>query len=399
MIRDTADIAIVGAGISGLTLALALARQGRPSVIYERTRVLSEAGAGIQLSPNASRILIDLGLERPLARRVSTPKSVTLFNGKSGEPLARVPLGDSAEERYGAPYWVIHRPDLQDVLLRAATASPDIIIKRGSPATQLILDMQNDRVSVALDTLSGTQTRNHDAVIGADGLWSTTRRSLGDHSRPRYSGYRAFRTVVPKDVISGKIADEIVGAWIANSGHVVHYPVISGFAVNLVAIIKDPDASEGWGTPAPAGRILSAFRGWSSEIQSALAASGDNWRSWALFDRPPRKTWSKGAATLIGDAAHPILPFLAQGGALGIEDAAALASEIVAHPGRAPDAFRQFERMRADRIRNVQIAATKNGRIFHMGWPMSNVRDLALQALPASLIKSRYDWLYGYRTP
>lgn len=397
MIRDTADIAIVGAGIAGLTTALALARLGRASVVYEKARVLSEAGAGIQLSPNASRILIDLGLERLLERHVVVPESIVLHAGDTGRALYRLSVGETALERYGAPYWVVHRADLQDVLVKAVMASPNIILKRGSVFTHLSENGTNDRVTVSLDTLSGVETRNHDAVIGADGLWSKVRIALGDESRPRYSGFRAYRAVVPRDVLPASFHRPVVGAWVGREGHVVHYPVIGGFAVNLVAIVRDPTPSRGWGDPAKADAVTSAFGTWCADVRDALDVPGETWRTWALHDRPPMKRWSRGPVTLIGDAAHPMLPFLAQGGALGIEDGHELAEEMAAHPGRPDVAFAEFERRRHGRTRLIQRAARKNGRIFHMAGLPAMMRDLVLRVAPEPLMVQRQDWIYGYR--
>ncbi|MCB1492542.1 MAG: FAD-dependent monooxygenase [Rhodobiaceae bacterium] len=395
MNRATADIAIVGAGIAGLTTALCLARQDRPSVIYEKVRVLSEAGAGIQLSPNATRILIGLGLGRALARHVVAPEAIVVHSGRTGQPLARVPLGEAAEERYGAPYWTIHRADLQDVMVKAVTAHRNIVLKRGAGFTHMVEDEANSRITVSLDTLSGVETRNHDAVIGADGLWSKMRAALGDTSKPRYTGYRAYRAVVPRDLLPEPFRQTIVGAWVGKEGHVVHYPVITGFAVNIVVIIRDRSSAEGWGAPALGKDVTRHFGTWAKVVQDALEVPGEIWRSWALHDRTPGMFRGHGVATLIGDAAHPTLPFMAQGGAMGIEDADLLAEEYVSHPGRPDIAFRRFEGQRNARVARIQKAARKNASIFHMRGPLASARDLSLSLMPQSMLIRRYDWLYG----
>lgn len=398
MIRETADIAIVGAGIAGLTAALALARQDRASVVYERARVMSEAGAGIQLSPNASRILIDLGLERSLSRHVVAPDAIVVRDGETSRPLARIPLGEDAEARYGAPYWVIHRADLQDVLVRAAMAHSNIILKRGATFTQLTENPHSGRLSVTLETLAGVETRNHDAIIGADGIWSQMRSVLGDRTKPQFSGFRAYRAVVSRDLLPPRIRENIVGAWIGRTGHVVHYPVISGFAVNLVAITTDNEETRGWNEPVPADVVEKRFTEWHKDVVEAVKVPGETWRSWALYDRPPEPFHGHGATTLIGDAAHPMLPFLAQGGAMGIEDAVTLADEFVVHVGRPDLAFRAFEKLRAGRVKAVQKAARKNGRIFHMDGVTGAVRNAVLNRMSPSALMSRYDWIYGHRT-
>lgn len=398
MRRETADIAIVGAGIAGLTTALALARRDRACVVYEKARTLSEAGAGIQLSPNASRILIDLGLEQGLLRHAAAPDRIALFRGTSGEPLADIPLGRQALERYGAPYWVIHRADLQDVLVRAVMANPRIILRRGAAFAQIEDDSRRARLTVTLDTPVGPETRNHDAVIGADGLWSAMRIALGDRSRPRFSGYRAYRAVVPRESLPEAFRQPIVGAWLGPQGHVVHYPVIKGFSVNLVAIVADATWSRGWAEPASAEHIRAAFSSWARDVRDALAVPKETWRSWALFDRPSTPPPNgAGSTTLIGDAAHPMLPFLAQGGGMAIEDAAALADEYVVNPGRPQAAFRALESIRSPRVAAVQKAARNNGRIFHMSGLPAKVRDSVLTRMSSDMLVRRFDWLYGYR--
>jgi salicylate hydroxylase len=203
--------------------------------------------------------------------------------------------------------------------------------------------------------------------------------------------------VVPREALPEPFRAPLVGAWIGREGHIVHYPVIGGFAVNLVAIVADPSPSGGWGDPAKADAVRTPFKGWAKDVRDALAVPGETWRTWALHDRPPLRRWSRGPITLIGDAAHPMLPFLAQGGAMGIEDAHALAEEMIVQPGRADLAFEAFWRQRIARTLAMQKAARKNGRIFHMAGPSAMVRDLVLNMMPEPLLIRRQDWIYGFR--
>jgi salicylate hydroxylase len=390
--RGDDPVLIVGAGIGGLTAALALVRAGVPVAVHEQAASLSEIGAGIQLSPNASRLLIALGLAEALRESVVTPEALLVFSGASGRTLVRAPLGATAERRYGAPYWVVHRADLQRALLERARSASAISLNLSS---RFEAAEETDRVEARFVENGREWSERGRALIGADGLWSKLRGAMIGPQPPIFSGYRAYRTLVASDRLASPLADHVVGAWLSPSGHFVHYPVRGGAEINLVLILRHDDASPGWGDNAPGDIIMEALARVSDRLARGIPADF-SWRSWGLFDRPAERAWGRGRMSLLGDAAHPMLPFLAQGGAMAIEDAVVLANQFAA--GRdAPAALRLFETARAGRVRAVQAAARRNAALFHLSGPAALARNAVLSAIAGERFLARFDWIYGYR--
>ncbi len=380
------DILIAGAGIAGLATALALARHGIASTILERQPELTEAGAGIQLGPNATRVLIGLGLEGALAAAVQSPPALVVRHGLSGREIAQLPLGTWLAERHGAPYWVLRRADLQAALLAAVRGSPLITLALNWPVATWSAD---DRVALA--ATDGRVVRG-DALIAADGLWSTIRRP----APPRPAGKSAWRALLDRQRCSGPLVADSVGIWFGRNGHIVHYPVAGGRLVNIVAIAADPRASTGWSEAADATEAGSHFAGWAEPLQQAFARPTE-WRRWTLFDAEPLKRWNDGRILAIGDAAHPVLPFLAQGAGLTLEDAEAVAHHVAHAGGDIGAAFAAVSVERAARAARVAKAAHFNGRYYHFGGPFAWARDCVLAMSSPHRIMSSYDWLYGYR--
>ncbi|HEY6258347.1 MAG TPA: FAD-dependent monooxygenase [Xanthobacteraceae bacterium] len=392
-------VVIAGAGIGGLTAALAIARQGYRVVLLEQAERLEETGAGIQLSPNASRVLIALGLRERLAAHVSTPQELTVANARSGRVLARAPLGGEAEQRYGAPYWIIHRADLQAALREAVAANPDIVLRLGSQVDDFAA--HDNGVTVAARSGRETIEEHGVALVGADGLWSRVRRRLG-HEAPRFAGCAAWRALVPADAVVCEFSVPAVNLWFGRGAHLVYYPVKGGRLINVVAIMRDDWREPGWSAPGDRDEILRRFHGraWRGPPREIVGAA-DRWLKWALYDAAPLPHWGRGCVTLLGDAAHPLLPYLAQGAAMAIEDAAGLgqcigqASLGQASGGLAP-ALRLYERRRLARTARAQREARRNGAIYHMSGLAGFARTLALSAIGGERLISRYDWLYGW---
>jgi salicylate hydroxylase len=383
-------VAVVGAGIAGLTTSLALARQGIPVTVVERRTGFSEVGAGLQLSPNASRILLGLGLGPALRRIATEPQRVVIRSVRSGRILGEVALGPLMHELFGAPYWVVHRADLQTVLLDAVRAQPGIRLVVGRAVDSL--HEGGADVTLGLSTASGArETLTADAVIGADGIWSSVRPLLGEVDEPRFQGYVAWRATVPRAEVPGEFAGNETGLWLGRDRHVVHYPLAGGRMVNLVAIERRSEPVEGWAAPGDRADLLSRFGGADGGLRSLLT-NPDRWLLWSLFDRPAGRI-AKGRVALAGDAAHPVLPFLAQGAALAVEDAAALAAAL--RESAPVKAFEAYEAQRSGRIRRVQQHARRNGRIYHLGGPMALARNLVMRRLGAQEMTRRYAWLYG----
>ncbi|MGC1578235.1 MAG: FAD-dependent monooxygenase [Beijerinckiaceae bacterium] len=406
-------IAVVGAGIGGLAAALFLSRAGfEVSLIEKRTRV-EEEGAGLQLSPNASRILIEAGMGPALSRRASAPERVRIRRAVDARELAVVPLGQDIKERHGAPYFVIHRAELAGLLLDAVRGEPRIQLLYGRDAQGFI--EHDGGLTLTLRSERGIESKlNASVIVAADGLWSP---HAALKEPPRFSGFCAWRALVPSADAPPFARAEEVGLWLGPRAHLVHYPLKNSDAVNLVAVIEDKRPQEGWSRSGDAEVIGDAFAAWS-ETARALIASAPSWRCWSLFDRKPARRWGKGLITLLGDAAHPMLPFLAQGAAMAIEDATVLAFALAPlariSTGRkggvletvgsdaerrreTARALRRYERARAARTARAQREARRNIFAYHAGFPLCAARDLILSHSSGESLLARYDWLYGWR--
>ena len=396
MTPDTVSIA--GAGIGGLTAALALARRGIGVTLFEQTEKLEEAGAGIQLSPNAARLLVELGLADRLETAIVRPSAIRLRSGHCGREIAVMPLDAGTLEHYGAPYWVIHRADLQKSLIAAIADEPRITLILGATVANFTIDAVGVRATVHC---GGVRRAELDyggaALIGADGLWSRVRTLLGDRASPRFAGRVAFRAIIPAAHLSPQDREPVVNMWIGPDRHVVHYPIQAGAAVNIVAICGDRWQSPAWNTSAECDEVLERFPAvaWAPAVRQLLAAP-QRWQKWALYDRRPSSSWGRGPVTLLGDAAHPMLPFLAQGAAMAIEDAAVLARELARSPADSVAALRNYEAERRPRTARVQRASRWNDFHFHLRGPAAFVRDAALRALGGERLLARYDWIYQW---
>jgi 2-polyprenyl-6-methoxyphenol hydroxylase-like FAD-dependent oxidoreductase len=391
-------VIIAGAGIGGLTAALALARNGFRALILERAEWLEETGAGIQLSPNATRILIGLGLAERLAPHVVAPTAIRVLGGRSGREIVRIPLGTEALHRYGAPYWVIHRGDLQAALSDAAAQDLNVVLRLGMSMEDFATHPHGVTVSARGNT--GLWTEHGHALIAADGLWSAARARMAANVTPRFAGRTAWRALVPAAQLAPEFREPLVHLWLGRDAHLVHYPVKGGKLINVVVIAADDWSGPGWSEPASRIDLLARLpsRRWAPQAHSVFRAP-DAWLKWALYETEPLTSFAQGAAALLGDAAHAMLPFLAQGAAMAIEDAAVAAQCLARMPDDPAAAWESYSAIRRGRARKVQRLAARNGKRYHRAGAAAMLRNTAMRLLGGERLLQNYDWLYDWRPP
>lgn len=387
-------ILIAGAGIGGLTAAIALARRGFAVTVAEKRTGFGETGAGIQITPNAGRVLDGLDLRLPLKRAAVRSEKLVVRRWRDGRELVAMPMSPGEAE---TPFRALRRTDLHTVLLDAARSLPGIRLSVGRDLRAL--EQNEDGITATFVSESGqTDAVSAVALVGADGLWSRARDLSGDSAPPAFTGYEAWRTLIP--VRDAPSAVGQVNLHLGTGHHAVHYPVAGGREINLVLIRAAKEAREGWSRDGDPGLPEQETKDASQALRKLVAAA-PAWQVWSLFDRPPA-AMAKGRIALLGDAAHPVLPFLAQGAALAIEDAAVLARELashVRHGGAAsvPAALSAYAEARQERAARVQAASRANARNYHVGPPWSWARDIALKRLGPAGMRSRFDWLYDWR--
>jgi salicylate hydroxylase len=387
---------IAGAGIGGLTAALALHRLGIEVAIFERTAVLEEFGAGIQLTPNATRILAKLDILEAVQSRAMTPRAIRILRGRDGAPLLSLPL-HSAVARWGAPYLVIHRADLQRALVESIARQSGIRLTLAAEVAGLAGDNEGVKVGVKRGPIGVSERA--DFLVGADGLRSIVRErlGLGDRDAAVFSGRVAFRAQIDAGLVAAPLREEEVTLRLGAKAHLVHYPLRNGSIVNVVAVIesdwRDRKDDFRWDGIADRGSLDRAFAAWSPDAR-ALIAAAQEWRAWPLYERDPIADFAAGRVALLGDAAHPMAPFLAQGAAQAIEDAGALADCLEASMDPS-EALAAYSRNRAPRAGRVQAEAKAQARLYHLSGVFGFARDLGMRALGPERLLKRYDWLYG----
>ncbi|WP_057462535.1 FAD-dependent oxidoreductase [Pseudovibrio sp. POLY-S9] len=388
------NIAIAGAGIAGLTAALYLARKGHSVFLFDAAPELSEVGAGIQLSPNAMRCMQALGLGPALMSRAVSPASVNIRSGQDGSQLATVPLGRIAEDRYGAPYYVIHRADLQQLLLEAVQNTPEVTLRLDTKVETAEINGDTVKLQGAAFTEALADVPDQfDLLIGADGVRSSIRQNTLGGAAAKHTGFVAYRaTAEPPFNLEPLLSTS--GLWLARDAHLVQYPVKNGKLLNIVAITKEDWKEDTWSHPVGSDHVRKHFRNWAPEALR-LVYLPETWSRWSLCEVDTRPAWTQGPVTLIGDAAHAILPFSAQGAAMAIEDAAVLSKMVDKH-GATPQALQAYETTRRPRIEKMSKLVKWNDWVYHMGFPLRIARDLVMRSNTPSQLLDRLNWIYEW---
>lgn len=384
-------VLLAGGGIGGLAAAIALANSGFRALVFERDATPDPSGAGIQLSPNATRALHALGALAALQPRAIEPGELVVANAVNGAVLAVMPLAGAMREKFGMPYLICLRADLHETLAGIAAAHPEIELRYGCAVTDFA--SHDATVTAQIERGGQTETITGAGLIGADGIRSTVRARLHAGSRPRHGGMSAWRATVPAASLPEEMRRKAqVRVWLGPGAHLVHYPVGDGSRINIVAVTTDGRATESWDEETPGAEVLRRFAHWNEAPRGVLALA-PQYRRWSLFEAPLLPFWGKGAVTLLGDAAHGMFPFVAQGAAAALEDAVALAEELKDAEDVAA-ALRAYEGLRRPRTQRLQSAARNVGRIYHLPKPLSYGRDLVMQRIGGAGLIRQNEWIY-----
>ncbi len=386
-------VLIAGGGIGGLTAALALLRRGFDVDVYEQAAELREVGAGVQISANGSRTLHALGVLDDLKKLAceATGKEIRLWN--TGRTWKLFDLGAVSVERYGFPYLTVYRPDLLGVLAEAVRREKAGALHLGSRCVGCT--QQEDRITLNLE--NGTSAEG-DALIGADGVHSRIRHALFGKDQPKFTGIMAWRGTAPMERLPKHMARRVGTNWVGPGGHVVHYPLHQGRLMNFVGIVERADWKvESWTTRGTAAECAADFKGWHEDVHELIRGAGSLYK-WALLGRAPMERWTTGRASLLGDACHPMLPFLAQGAVMALEDGYILARCLERWSGDVETALARYEGARRERTRKAVLGSAENTARFHN--PALARTELAQEYVDREWseerVRQRYEWLFTY---
>ena len=396
MKRKSRTVLVGGGGITGLSTALLASRAGFRVELFEQAEGFETIGAGLQLSPNALSVLERLDLARRVKAVATAPSAIRIMSARSGRQIVSIPLGSYATERYGRPYLVVHRADLQQVLASACAEDPDIhlnmesrledAVKHANGVTALV------RQGAQMNEFIGL------ALVGADGVRSRLRDMHFEAGPPVYSGLTAWRGLISAEQLSGSQEMEATQLWLSANAHAITYPVRSGRYLNVVVILRAPLPELSTSEASAARELKTALSNWAPAF-TALFDHSTRWTRWPLFAAPRLKSWVDGPIALAGDAAHAMLPFAAQGAAMGIEDAAVLADCLAEAKGdgsKVGESLLRYEKLRRGRVARAQRLAVTNRMLYHLPSPMSQARDLGMQILGGKRLLARQGWLYRW---
>ena len=385
-------VLVVGGGIGGLAAALALARKGLAVELLEQAEEFKEVGAGIQLGPNVFRMFEVLGLTEAVHQFAVFPENLIMLDAISGEEVTRVPLGEGFRAKFKHPYALIYRPDLLNVLLDACR-KVDLIRLHTS---QKVVGVEETPEGVTARTQDGRSYVGA-ALIGADGLWSTIRQIVVGDGKPQVAGHITYRAVLPTTEVPEPLRRWSMTFWAGEKVHFVIYPLRGGELYNLVAVFHSSRYEEGWDSFGDPAELHERFAKTCAPVRLLLGKI-ESWRMWVLCDRPPIKEWSRGRVTLLGDAAHPMLQYLAQGACMAVEDAVCLANKVEELQGDFATAFKAYQAARYLRTGRVQIMARVYGEFYHASGVARELRNMMLGARTPEQAFESMEWLYGEDT-
>ena len=387
---NSLPVIIAGGGIGGLAAALGLARKGVASVVLERAAELGEIGAGIQIGPNAFHCFDTLGVGDEARACAVYIDSLRLMNAVDGEPIASIPLGDDFQARFGNPYAVVHRADLHGVLLDACRASELVDLRSRHDVT----GYRQDGDSVRVECRSGTKLEGA-ALIGADGLRSTIREQLVGDGEPRVSGHTTYRSVIPTERMPEDLRWNAATLWAGPKCHIVHYPLKGWEVFNLVVTYHNDAPEAVAGKPVDRDEVQKGFEHIHPRARQIIE-HGEDWKLWVLCDRDPILDWVDGRVALLGDAAHPMLQYFAQGACMAMEDAVCLAHMFARHGADIESALDAYQRMRRVRTARVQIDSRLIGDyIYHADGALAETRNHVMSRIGPEEWYDRLGWLYG----
>ena len=382
------SVLVAGGGIGGLAAAFVLAQQGHRVTVLEQSASFGEIGAGIQLGPNIFRMFDYLGLTAAVEAVAYYPPGLGMNDVLTGEKVVRVPLGDVARTTYGYRYGVIYRADLHDVFLEACRAQPGVALRTGCK----VEGFEQDGHAVRVQLASGEKLQG-DLLIGADGLWSRVRQAVVGDGKPRVSGHIAYRAVLRREEVPPHLWSDDVLLWGGEKTHLVHYPLRRGELFNLVAVFHSSKYDEGWNTFGDTAELTERFSNACPQVRELLDKI-QTWKMWVLCDREPVKNWTDRRVTLLGDAAHPMLQYLAQGAGQAIEDAVVLREALRFTRGDVPLAFQEYHRARYLRTGRVQLTARFYGDIYHAAGVQRELRNQLFQSGNESAGFAGLQWMY-----
>lgn len=381
-------ILIAGGGIGGLAAAYVLASDGHPVTVLEQSGAFGEIGAGIQLGPNIFRMFDYLGLADAIRHVAYFPPGMVMHDVRTGEQVVRVPLGDAARAAYGYPYGVIYRADLHQVFLDACKAQTNVTLR-----THARVESFDQAVGHVRVHLAGGETAEGSALIGADGLWSPVREAVVGDGKPRVSGHIAYRAVLRREDVPAHLWNDDVRLWGGEKTHLVTYPLRRGELFNLVAVFHSNKYDEGWNAFGDVAELNQRFADACPQVKELLGKI-ETWKMWVLCDREPVKNWSAGRVTLLGDAAHPMLQYLAQGAGQAIEDAVVLREALRFTEGDVAQAFQKYQQARYLRTGRVQLTARFYGDIYHAAGVQRELRNQMFQTGTESAGFAGLKWMY-----